>query len=64
MSNNIYHENRVVYSKVWKKYDRAHQVTDDNMLRRLHFSCVIRKATNTHSERVTLITFPLQQWLH
>jgi len=28
------------------------------------FSCVITKATNTHSEYVILIAFSLQQWLH
>jgi hypothetical protein len=27
-------------------------------------ACWIPKATNTHSSWVTLITFPLQQWLH
>jgi len=31
---------------------------------RLHdISCGIPKATGTHSEYVTLIAFPLQQWL-
>ena len=28
------------------------------------FSCWIPKATNTHSEYVTFIAFPLQQFLH
>ena len=28
-----------------------------------HFACWMRKATNTHSEYVILIAFPLQQWL-
>jgi hypothetical protein len=27
-------------------------------------TCVIRKATNTASECVIIIAFPLQQWLH
>jgi hypothetical protein len=27
-------------------------------------ACWIHKATNTHSEHVILIAFPLQQWLH
>ena len=26
--------------------------------------CWMRKATNTHSEYVMLIAFPLKQWLH
>jgi hypothetical protein len=31
---------------------------------RMRIACRIPKATNTHSERVRLIAFPLQQWLH
>ena len=31
---------------------------------RMFIVCWITKATNTHSEYVTLIAFPLQQWLH
>jgi hypothetical protein len=31
---------------------------------RLCIACWIPKATNTHSQCVTLIDFPLQQWLH
>jgi len=30
----------------------------------MRISCLIIKAENTHSEYVTLIAFPLQQWLH
>ena len=30
---------------------------------RMNFACRITKATNTHSEYVTLIAFPRQQWL-
>jgi len=30
----------------------------------MHIAYWIPKATNTHSEFVTLIAFPLQQWLH
>jgi hypothetical protein len=30
----------------------------------MRFACWIPKATNTHSEYVILISFPLQQWLH
>ena len=33
-------------------------------IRRMRIACWIPKATNTHSEYVTLIAFPLQQWLH
>ena len=31
---------------------------------RMRIECRIPKATNTHSEYVILIAFPLQQWLH
>ena len=31
---------------------------------RMRIACLIPKATNTHSEYVILIAFPLQQWLH
>ena len=30
----------------------------------VRIACSIPKATNTHSEYVTLIAFPVQQWLH
>jgi hypothetical protein len=30
----------------------------------MHNACWITKATNTHSDYVVLIAFPLQQWLH
>ena len=33
-------------------------------IRRMRIACWITKATNTHSECVTLIAFPLQQRLH
>jgi len=31
---------------------------------RIRIACWITNATNTHSECVVLIVFPLQQWLH
>jgi hypothetical protein len=31
---------------------------------RVRIACWITKATDTHSEYVILIAFPLQQWLH
>jgi len=30
----------------------------------MHIACWIPKTTNTHSEYVILIAFPLQQWSH
>jgi len=43
------------------KYCRAGQATDGSWSIRI--SCWITKATNTHSQCVMLIGFPLQQWL-
>jgi len=43
-----------------KKFGRAGHATDDNMA---HAHCMLdTMATNTHSEYVILIAFPLQQW--
>ena len=47
-----------------EKYCRAGQATDNNITRRMHTECCIPKATNTHSEYVTLTAFPLQQRWH
>jgi len=30
----------------------------------MRIACWIPKGTNTHSEYVTIIVFPVQQWLH
>ena len=46
-----------------EKYCRTGQATDDNMTLRMRFTHWLTKATNTHSEYVILIAFPLQQWL-
>jgi len=42
---------------MWKKYGRAEQVTDDNIV---HAQC-IRRVTYTHSEHGILIVFTRQQ---
>jgi hypothetical protein len=47
-----------------EKYGRGRPATDDNITRRMRFSCWITKATDTHLEYVILIAFPRQQWLH
>ena len=46
-----------------EKYGRARQATDGKIIRRMRIACWIRKATDTHSEYIILIAFPLQQWL-
>jgi len=58
----FFFENRPVYEIMWKNMvdpDRS-QTTIWCML----ISRRVPKATNTHSEYVILIAFPLQQWLH
>ena len=47
-----------------EKYCTAQRATDANIMRRMRFACRITKLTDTHSEYVMLIAFPLQQWLH
>ena len=47
-----------------EKYDTARQLRDDNIIWRMRIACWINKATNTPSDYVTFIVFPLQQCLH
>jgi hypothetical protein len=47
-----------------EKYCRAVQATDDTIMRLMRIVCGIAKTKKTHSEYVTLIAFPLQEWLH
>ena len=47
-----------------KKCDRARQAKDDNVIWRMRFVCWMTNVTDTHSEHVLLIAFPLQQRLH
>ena len=46
-----------------EKYGTAGQATEDNIKRRIRFTCWISKGIDTHSEYVRLIAFPRQQWL-
>jgi hypothetical protein len=48
---------------MWKIYGTARQATDDNIIQRMRFACWTTKATNTHSDYITLIAFSRQQWL-
>jgi hypothetical protein len=53
-------ENRAVYETMWKNIlqpDKPHENTAHAL------SCWIPKVTSPHSECVTLVAFPLQQWL-
>jgi hypothetical protein len=47
-----------------KTSSTSRQTRDGHVLQRMGFARRITKATNTHSEHVTLIAFLLQQWLH
>jgi hypothetical protein len=49
---------------MWKKYYINGQASDDNIKWRMRIACCIPKPRDTHSEHVTLIAFPLQQWVH
>jgi hypothetical protein len=52
---------RAVYEVVCK-----HMVVSDRpqvTIWRMRIACWVTKATNTHSEYVILIAFPLQRWL-
>jgi len=40
------------------------KLPDENITWRISIKCWMHKATNTHSDYVILIAFPLQQWLH
>ena len=64
MFNNVFFsENRAVYEIMWKIW-YSRQAIGNIIIRCMRIVCWIPKATNTHSEYVTLIAFPLQQWLH
>ena len=51
-----------LYEKMWKNIVQPGR--PQMTIWRMHSSCWIPKATNTHSQYVILIAFPLQQWLH
>jgi hypothetical protein len=60
-STSFFFENRAVCEIMWKN-----MVEPDKLLMtvlRIRFACWVTKATNTHSEYVILIAFPLQKWL-
>ena len=46
-----------------EKYGIVIQATHDDVIRRMRFACWISNATDTRSEYVILIVFPLLQWL-
>jgi hypothetical protein len=56
-------ENHAFYEIMGGKYGRTGQATDGNIIRRMRIAFLLAEATNTLSEYVILIAFPLQQWL-
>jgi hypothetical protein len=51
--------------KVWgARYTLvAHYLSKNTVIRLMRITCWMTKATDTHSECVTLIAFPRQEWL-
>jgi hypothetical protein len=62
MFNHFFFENSAGNETMWNNTvePKGPQMT----ICRMRMACWIIKATNTHSEYVILIVFPLQQWLH
>jgi hypothetical protein len=61
MFNSLFFDNIPFYETIWKNTvqpNESHMTTFST-----HTACWMPKATNTHSEYVKLIAFPLQQWL-
>jgi hypothetical protein len=61
MFNNVF-RNRAVNEKMWKNIVEPGR--PQMTIWRVRLACWISKATNTPSEYVLLLPFPLQQWLH
>jgi len=55
-------ENRALYERMWKNI--IEPGSTHMTVWRMRIACRITKATNTHSQYVTIFAFPLQQWLH
>jgi hypothetical protein len=64
MFSNSFSENRAFCETMWQymvQPDRR-QATVDNTVRRMRIACWMTKA-RIHPEFVTVVAFPLQQWL-
>jgi hypothetical protein len=58
----FFFENRTFNEIMWKNIVEPERPCD-NIIRLMHMAWCIPKATNTHSQYVTFIVFPLLQWL-
>jgi len=56
----FFSKNRVIYEIMW---ENIVQPDRPQITWRMRIARWVPKATNTHSEYVILIAFPLQQWL-
>ena len=56
MFKNVFFRNRAVYEIMWKN-----TVESGRTIWRVLIACWIPKITNTHSDYVTLLAFPLQR---
>jgi len=61
-SNFFFSENRAVYEIMWKNIESPSHATDDNTIWRMRIACWIATTTNTHSQHVIHVVFPLEQW--
>jgi len=59
--SNFLSENRAIYEIMWE--NMAERGRSQMTIWRMRIACWIPKATNTNSQYVMLIGFPLQQWL-
>ena len=49
---------------MWKNIVEPERVQNYDVIRRMRRACCVPKATNTLSQSVKFIAFPLQKWLH
>ena len=64
MFNNLFSPKSRLLKDNVVKYCTVSQVSFHNIKRRMRILCWTPKATDTHSQYVTLITFPRRQRLH
>ena len=57
----FFYKNRAVYEIMWKNMIQRGQ--DKNMQWPICIACYVTKATDKHSEYITIIALPLQQFL-
>ena len=64
MFNNFFFLKSWLLGDNFDKFCRTGQATDNNTIVRMSIACWMPKATNTHSEYVIHIAFPVLQLLH